>query len=336
MSSEHQLDELGSFFTTSLVKIITGHSKKEYYVNSGALLSCGSSSLNALVNGGWKESKEGVIDWTEFDYKTIERFLIFLYTRDYPVPDPEPNNMIYDEEEEEIEAPEPTKAATDKLETNLQEATADFLEPRPLTPMSRCVFGLPLERRPTAAGLFTQTEFESDSHFGITLLAHAKMYTFAHYHLVSELERFALQRLNQVLISMDCTQAHAIPDIAQLVYHIYDNTTVRELQEEPARKLVSQFIALNYTNLMKGELQTLLVKGGDFVLDLSDKIFTRLRSGGSSSKLLESQIDELEAEVRALKTTYIDQESKIQRLEQELTEWRSWKAGSSRKLKGRY
>lgn len=244
-------------------------------------------------------------------------------------------------------------AATDELDTgegfyqlntlpwlitqapDLQEATAGSLEPRPLTPMSRCVFGLPLERRPTAAGLFTQTEFESDSHFGITLLVHAKMYTFAHCHLVSELERFALQRLNQALISMDCTQAHAIPDIAQLVHHIYDNTTVRESQEEPARKLVSQFIALNYTNLIKGELQTLLVEGGDFVLDLSDKISTRLRSGGSSSKSLESQIDELEAEVRALKTTYTDQESKVQRLEQELTEWRSWKAGSSKKSKWR-
>ena len=245
-------------------------------------------------------------------------------------------------------------AATDELDTgegfyqlntllwlitqalDLQEAIANSLEPRPLTPMSRCVFGLPLERRPTAAGLFIQTEFESDSHFGITLLAHAKMYTFAHCHLVSELERFALQRLNQVLISMDCTQAHAILDIAQLVHHIYDNTTVRESQEEPARKLVSQFIALNYTNFIKGELQTLLAEGGDFVLDLSDKIFTRLQSGGSSSKSLESQIDELEAEVRALKTTCTDQESKVQQLEQELTEWRSWKAGSSKKSKWRY
>ena len=197
-------------------------------------------------------------------------------------------------------------AATDELDTgegfyqlntllwlitqalDLQEAIANSLEPRPLTPMSRCVFGLPLERRPTAAGLFIQTEFESDSHFGITLLAHAKMYTFAHCHLVSELERFALQRLNQVLISMDCTQAHAILDIAQLVHHIYDNMTVRKLQEEPARKLLSQFIALNYTNLIKGELQTLLVKGGNFILNLLDKIFTRLRSGGSNSKSLES------------------------------------------------
>jgi len=73
---------------------------------------------------------------------------------------------------------------------------------------------------------------------------------------------------------MDCTQAYIIPDITQLVHYIYDNTTVRESQEEPARKLVSQFIALNYTNLIKGELQTLLVKGGNFILDLSGKIFT--------------------------------------------------------------
>ena len=85
------------------------------------------------------------------------------------------------------------------------------------------------------------------------------MYAFAHCHLISKLKRFALQRLNQVLISIDCTQAYAILDIAQLVHHIYDNTTVRESQEEPTRKLVSQFIALNYTNLIEGELQALLL-----------------------------------------------------------------------------
>ena len=36
--------------------------------------------INALVNGGWKESKEKVINWIEFDYKIIKHFSIFLCT----------------------------------------------------------------------------------------------------------------------------------------------------------------------------------------------------------------------------------------------------------------
>jgi hypothetical protein len=110
---------------------------------------------------------------------------------------------------------------------------------------------------------------------------------------------------------VDYIQAYAILDIAQLVYYIYDNTTVYKSQEELARKLILQFIALNYTNLIKGELQTLLIKGGDFVLNLLDKIFTQLQSSSSSSKLLESQINKFKAEVYILKTIYTDQESKV-------------------------
>jgi len=72
------------------------------------LLSYRLLSLKALINRGWKKSKERVINWTEFDYETIKHFLIFLYTQDYPILNLELNNIIYNIKKE-IGAPEPTK-----------------------------------------------------------------------------------------------------------------------------------------------------------------------------------------------------------------------------------
>ena len=73
------------------------------------MLFCKLLSLNALVNKSWKKSKEGVIDWIEFDYEIIEHFLIYLYIQDYPVPNLELNNIIYNIEEE-TGTLEPTKS----------------------------------------------------------------------------------------------------------------------------------------------------------------------------------------------------------------------------------
>jgi hypothetical protein len=41
--------------------------------------------LKALVNGGWKESSKGAIDWTAYDDQTIAHFLEYLYRGDYGI-----------------------------------------------------------------------------------------------------------------------------------------------------------------------------------------------------------------------------------------------------------
>lgn len=82
------LTALKSYLLGFPIRVLAGCGRKALYVHSTALLACDSPSLTALVEGGWKESADREIDWTEFDYYTIERFLTFLYTGDYRVPEP--------------------------------------------------------------------------------------------------------------------------------------------------------------------------------------------------------------------------------------------------------
>lgn len=86
--STNILTALESYFSGFPIRVLAGCERQALYVHSTALLACNSPSLTALVKGGWKESTDREVDWTEFDYYTIERFLIFLYTGDYRVPEP--------------------------------------------------------------------------------------------------------------------------------------------------------------------------------------------------------------------------------------------------------
>jgi hypothetical protein len=168
-------------------------------------------------------------------------------------------------------------------------------------------------------------------HFGPAILAHAKVYKFAHLHLMSELESLALQHLTQVLTLADCKQSRLTPHLGDAIRHIYGNTIPRKFQEEPGRKLLSQFVAIHYTDLISGELKNLASEGGDFTIDLSHKVGRRLHTSVDSGKSLEQEVDELETEVKAWKTRCADKENEVRKMQHELQEWESWDRGVSKR-----
>jgi hypothetical protein len=63
--------------------------------------------------------------------------------------------------------------------------------------------------------------------------------------------------------------------VVDTISHIYSNTAERAT-EEPARKLVTQFTAHNSHRLRTEELDTLLLQGGEFVVDLCGKLSRKL------------------------------------------------------------
>ena len=171
---------------------------------------------------------------------------------------------------------------------------------RPLTPLRRCAdVGLPA----TIAGALAETKPQKHNFStGVEILMHAKVYSFAHCFFWSELTLFALQRLTEVLILVDCKQSHLFPYLADAIHFVYNNTSQRKTEVEPARKLLSQFVALNYTDLMGEELQMLASEGGEFMIDLSHRLARLLATGCDSNQLLERKCLELETEVRELKS----------------------------------
>lgn len=123
----------------------------------------------------------------------------------------------------------------------------DLTSFRPLTPLSWCLkAGLPAERIQTAAGVFAQMMMSRESNnddngIGAAILTHAKVYSFAHRFLLSELEELALQRLTQVLIlavqQQGTRETDLFPHLADAIRLIYSTTPSSAGLEESSRSL---------------------------------------------------------------------------------------------------
>ena len=206
---------------------------------------------------------------------------------------------------------------------------------RPLTPLSRCLqAGLPAETSRTAAGAFKKAAFQNcDDSIGASTLVHAKVYTFAHQFLLFDLEELALQRLTQVLLASDTQTSLLFPHLVDAIHHVYNSTPRANLQDNPARKLLSQYVALRYTTFSDENLDMIISEGGEFMIDLSHKLARRLSMSGSSTQSLEKQIDELQLNVNRLEIECQSKEIQLERAKQEIAEWESWNRGISGKNK---
>lgn len=60
-------------------------------MHTEALLRSGSESLATLIANGWRECSEGIIDWTTYDFETVQRVITYCYLKDYKAPDPVPH-----------------------------------------------------------------------------------------------------------------------------------------------------------------------------------------------------------------------------------------------------
>ena len=135
-----------------------------------------------------------------------------------------------------------------------------------------------------------------------TLLAHARVYVMAHYHDVDSLKQLAVQQLAQVMTLISNFDENTVLQLLPFVRYVYDNTDAS--QEEPIRKLASQFCAINYTKVMKyGEIfEELVRENEDFAVDLMEKVNLRLAATDVQNtalveKLLTMTIRKSEAEL---------------------------------------
>lgn len=226
------------------------------------------------TRGEWKEARERKIDLKDWDGDTVARLVQFLYTGDYQYPDlvlippvPEPAELIG-----ENAKPRPQEKAPER--------TFDGSR-RPFTPLDKCLEGLV-----SRVANERLTDFErlrsfdgSKSDYGDALLSHAKVYALACYKCIEGLKNLALERLLRTLLVMKAIEpgSHLLLNIVDLARYTYANTTCRVNSTEPLRKLVSQFIVLNFTS-WQGEPAAgrLMCEGGDLVQDVMAGVSRRL------------------------------------------------------------
>jgi hypothetical protein len=181
-----------------------------------------------------------------------------------------------------LETPASSLDHLDGKDPSLQQAILESYSVRPLTPLGKCVGLSPVAVvRNTAGGDFECENFPSSTYsYHEPLMVHAQIYSFAKHHSVLVLRNLALQRMTQTLRKINCSAEHAKEELSEVIAFIYDNVPEDESEEDPMRKLLSHYAAMNYTSLLGGNFQELFTQGGDFTLDLGEKLSRRLSAHG--------------------------------------------------------
>lgn len=235
-----------------------------FYVHKD-ILAHHSQPFKDATSGTWKESHERKILLPDWDAKTVGHLVQFLYTGDYNYPDTsacdEPETPV---ETEESVPPAPKPNRTGAL-TPLPECVKDALHD-PHTP-------------PTTEGAWLERVDTAKFDFEETFLTHATVYTLAQYKSIAALKSLAYGRLSRTLLKIHPLgrNPHLATNIISLATYVYANTDSLTSSEEPLRRIVSQYVALNFERWQAEPAAVhMMCTGGDFAKDVLGKICRRL------------------------------------------------------------
>ncbi|CAG8366068.1 unnamed protein product [Penicillium salamii] len=282
MASVNNFHQTPRIFEECPLQIITGPQKTILYVHPGLFSSCGSPVLKARVKDEWSNNETNkVLDWTDFDVETVKCILSYLYTGDYHVAcPPYPDEHLGDCDvpgpmcSVEILGASDQTAQQSSIFTQKRSSMLDLRrsseEPfgRPLTPVRRLLkAGFPAANTQTAAGDFMKLANALCEDLGHAAVVHAKVYCFASYFLFPRLGIFAIQRLTQLLDFCKPTDRF-LSDLRDVIHLVYSSTLKSE-PNDPARELLSQYVAVKCTRISKESLKALIREDEDFMIDLS-------------------------------------------------------------------
>ncbi|QKX60773.1 uncharacterized protein TRUGW13939_07919 [Talaromyces rugulosus] len=306
-----------SFFRDLPIQLKAGSTGKIFYVHPGVFVPFSSSAIYARVYGPWKDQSDEALDLTEFEEHTIECFLNYAYARDYcPFPTSPKSSTELQKIAEEAKHDTSEEKETCIDETITSDLGTDGLTTRPLTPIEDFV----ISELPLASQAVISTKGLNDNPdelLTIEVLTHARVYCFAHVYLLSDLEKFALNRLVKVLTILQHRQISMLPRLAEAIRLIYSKTP--SAGADPARNLLSQFAALKFTSLLGEQFDKLMSEGGDFAVDVSYKLARKLLISP-----LEDKIEQLTLKVTALESECSGLEKDLNQSREEVRAWETW------------
>ncbi|KAL0634532.1 hypothetical protein Q9L58_006551 [Maublancomyces gigas] len=250
---------------TSEVYELVSSDNVSFFVHKDILISQ-SMPFRQAANGPWQEASERKILLDDWDTDTVARLVEFLYSNDYPYPDPD-----------HLVVPSTPSAPVAPVAP-----VAPLICPsRPLTPLDECLkqWMRPSRRDKVAdlqrLGPCDPAKFDYES----VLLLHARVYVLANYKAVQHLQTLALKRLSLVLQRLHPLEmgSHTAGNVAEFASYVYANTVLLSVSEDPLRKLTSHFIALNVVAFQKeARAVKLMAEGGDLVTDVMAKVCIRI------------------------------------------------------------
>jgi hypothetical protein len=206
-------------------------------------------------------------------------------------------------------------------------------ENRPLTPIHDFVEE---ERAQTDARVLKGSSQEKEKvSAGAAIWTHAKVYSFAHQQFFLDLARLSLQRLIRILLDTKCDCANLFPKLADTIRHIYDTTPGPDLQVDPARRLLSQYVALNHRSLAGNDLDTLAAEGGEFMVEVFNKVARQNAAHGKRIRSLDEEKNGVLAQLVAMQAVCGERDVEILKLRQDLEDWETFNKGLPSKYRKR-
>ncbi|KAL8728222.1 MAG: hypothetical protein Q9166_005525 [cf. Caloplaca sp. 2 TL-2023] len=301
-----------SAFMSPFFVIYAGSTKQQFFAYAEILSK--SPTLRKIVKGKWKDSADRTVNIEDWEPRTIQQLLEWLYTGSYKwtitTPQPVPNENIAVEMCNDIK--KDMSQAIDRTEFQVKH---DAEAARPLKKEddievalahSISSLGEPCSEPdgPAPAPLNTVAAREHGIETGCTLLSDAKLYALAHYLQLDELKSLALDNIKDVTVSIECLEQkpRLLNNIVELVRYVYNSTDLLVNSAEPLRHLVSAFAAKWFHALQGSEVDALMAEGGEFVVDLMKELQQNIRNlkaeHNETEKRLKSEVRKYQKRLR--------------------------------------
>ena len=265
--------DLLSITSSPIFTFVVGPDHKEHTIHS-ALVAHQSKALNALINGQAKEAINRIVVWDETDEETFIRFSQFVYTGSYDeaefqerkVDEAIPNHELSDlDSVNELQAQPVIKR---KPKKSLE--TADLESKR-------------AQLWYTFTTLYAPPSFKSQCYvngpnddYSNVFLCHARIYVFADYHGIDDLQTLSLLNLRRALTRF-VLHADGCGDIIQLVQYCYENTIEKGSPGDALQSLICFYAACKMEDLWKDAVfQDLTISLPEFSRGLFSVLMNRL------------------------------------------------------------
>ncbi len=240
-----------------------------------------SPTLQKIIDGDWKDSKDCAIDFEEWDETAISQLLDYLYTGQYKLiivlPQPTSRKGIEVELTNDIPSGD-VNGAQDEAAVKTSDHTGTVPSVHETSRVEPLISGKPLappHPAPTAPSIGAARQHAIET--GYTLLQHSRLYVLAHYLELTELKNLAIASIERITESVKELNPQLLSNIVQLIQYVYLSTDTLVNSKEPLRELVATFAAKWFHVFPGNAVKALMEEGGDFVVDVMHKVQQHVR-----------------------------------------------------------
>jgi hypothetical protein len=288
--------KLGSFIRSQQFTFFIGQEGEPIVVHSAAI-AASSQQLNALINGGMGEAATRCARIEDVKVDDFIRFCEYAYRGDYTTPpwedvlqEPDPMSSNSEKSEDSVYWGSLRSKKKKKGKKRFVEDVPDAYDAPPAAVPEPSYEADLISRTPLRAQFNSRTYLEDgglkaqilqqfepkpntavDQNFTPVLLAHARLYCFAHLRLIEPLRALTLDKLHKTLMNFKLFTAR-IGDIIELARFAYSNADLPDRRDDGTiddlRKLVVEYFVCEIDTIGKcDEFVKYMEDGGEFVGD---------------------------------------------------------------------